>query len=143
MFLILHKWSCSLYLRAPSGVENTVFRPYFPPQSWIIIFPSTGKYYAPHLPTFRWSSFIYSFFSTRPFNQKLGSSLIYFFRLDTTSWQQYMILSHLFFLLRSTIRPKIRVHTDLLLHLCTTIRPKFMVLINLFILFVHDHSTKN
>ena len=52
-------------------------------------------------------SFILSLFCARPFDQKLGSSLIYLF------------------------------------YLYTTIRQKIRVLINLFILFVHDHSTKN
>ena len=46
------------------------------------------------------------FLFARPFDQKLGSSLIYFF------------------------------------YLYTTIRPKIRVLNNLFLLFVHDHSTK-
>ena len=66
----------------------------------------------------------YSFFSARPFDQKLESSLIYFFHLHTTIWQIYMI----FFLL-------------FILSLCTTIPPKNRVLINLLFLFVHDHST--
>ena len=72
-----------------------------------------------------WSSFIYSFFSARPFDQKLGSSLIYFFRLHTTIRQKYMI----FFL-------------SFILSLCTTIRPKNRVLINSLFLFVHNLSTK-
>ena len=67
-----------------------------------------------------WSSFIYSFFSARPFDQKLGSSLIYFFHLHKTM---------IFFF-------------SFILSLCTTIRPKNRVLINLLFLFVHDHSTK-
>ena len=53
-----------------------------------------------------WFSFIYSFFSVRPFDQKLKSALIYFF-------------------------------------MYTTIRPKVRVLINLFILYVYNNSTKN
>ena len=65
----------------------------------------------------------YSFSSAQPFDQKLGSSLIYFFHSHTTIWQKYMI----FFL-------------SLILSLCMTIRPKNRVLINFF-LFVHDHST--
>ena len=68
---------------------------------------------------------LYSFFSARPFDQKLGSSLIYFFHLHTTIQQKYMI----FFL-------------SFILSLCTTIRPKNRVLINLLFLFVHDHLTK-
>ena len=50
---------------------------------------------------------------------------------------------HLFVLLCTTIRPKIRVHTDIFLYLYTTIRPKVRVPINLFNLFVHNHSIKN
>ena len=67
----------------------------------------------------------YSFFSARPFDQKLGSSLIYFFRLHTTIRQKYLTFFLSF------------IHS-----LCTTIRPKNRVLINLLFLFVHDHSTK-
>ena len=61
---------------------------------------------------------------TRPFDQKLGSSLIYFFFLHTTIRPNYMVLFHLFFLQ------------------CTTVRSKIRVLINLFSILVHDHSTK-
>ena len=71
------------------------------------------------------SSFIYYFFSARPFDQKLGSLLIFFFHLHTTIRQKYMIFFLSF------------IHS-----LCTTIRPKNRVLVNLLLLFVHDHSTK-
>ena len=68
----------------------------------------------------------YSFFSARPFDKKIESSLIYFFRLHTTIRQKYMIFYLSF------------IHS-----LCTTIiRPKNRVLINLQFLFVHDHSAK-
>ena len=114
-----------------------------------------------------------------PFDQKSGSSLIYFLYMHTTIRPNYMVLFHLFFLLSTTLRPRPRVLTDYFsylhttirqniwssfiysffsarpfdqnleftliyfLHLRTAIRPKMMVLINLFILFAHDHSTKN
>ena len=68
----------------------------------------------------------YSYFSARPFDQKLGSSLIYFIYLHKTIRQKYLI----FFL-------------SSVLCLYTTIRPKIKFLINLFFLFVHDHSAKN
>ena len=71
------------------------------------------------------SSFICYFFSVRPFDQKLWSSLIYIFHLHTIIRQKYMT----FFL-------------SFILSFCTTIRPKVSVLIKLFFLFVHDHSTK-
>ena len=62
---------------------------------------------------------------TQPFNQKLGSSLMFFFfYLHTTIQPNYMVLFHLFFLQ------------------CTTVRSKIRVLINLFSILVHDHSTK-
>ena len=54
-----------------------------------------------------------------------------------------MVFFHLFSLLCTTIRPKIKVRIDLFLYMYTTTRPKVRVLINLFILFVHDHSTKS
>ena len=60
----------------------------------------------------------------RPFRQKLESSLNYFFYLHATIRLKYMILFHIFF------------------SICTTIQPKISLLINLFILFVHDHSNK-
>ena len=67
----------------------------------------------------------FSFFSARPFEQNVAPSLIHFFHLHTTIRQKHMI----FFL-------------SFILSLCMTIRPKNRVLINLFFLFVHDHSTK-
>ena len=48
----------------------------------------------------------------------------YFFYVHTTIRQKYMVFFHLIFLL------------------CTTIPLKIRVLINLFFLFVHNHSTK-
>ena len=99
-------------------------------------------------------------FCARPFVQKSGSTLIYFFYLHTTIRQEYMVLFylffllyttirqkymvffHLFFLLCTTIRPKNKVRTDLFLYMYTTIRPKIRVHIDLFFLFAHDHSTK-
>ena len=60
------------------------------------------------------------FICARPFDQKLGSSLINLFHLYTT------------------IRPKIRVRINLMFLYNTTIRPKIRVLINFF-LFVHNH----
>ena len=66
----------------------------------------------------------HSFFSARPFDQKLRSSLIFFFHLHTTIRQKYMIF------------------LSFILSLCRTIRPKNRVLINLLFLFVHNHSTK-
>ena len=81
-----------------------------------------------------WSSFIYSFFCARPFDQKLGSSLIYFVHFYTTIRAKYMVLFHLFFLLCTIIRPKVKLLIDLFLSLHTTIRPKYMVLFHLFFL---------
>ena len=97
-----------------------------------------------------WSSFIYSFFSAQPLDQRVGSKLINFFYLYRTIRQKYMVLFHLFFLLCTTIRqkymvffhlslflcttiwPKIKVHTDLFLYMYTTIRPKINVHIDSF-----------
>ena len=69
------------------------------------------------------SSFIHSF-CARPFDLKLGSSLIYFFHLHTTIRQKYMIVFHLFFLCAQPFDQK---SGSSLVH---------------FFLFVHDHSTK-
>ena len=98
----------------------------------------------------------------RPFDQNLGSPLIYFFYVHPTMRPKYMVLFHLFFLQCTTIRPKIRVHIDLFFYLHTTIRPnhrvlfhlfysfftarqvplKVWVFIDIFLSFAHDHSTK-
>ena len=72
-----------------------------------------------------WSTIIYSYFVAQPFDQKLESLLIYLFYLHTTIRLKYMVLFHLLF------------------RLCTIIRPKIRVLIDLFLLFVHSHSTKS
>ena len=86
--------------------------------------------------------FIYSSFCVRQFDQKLWSSLIYFFYLHTTIQSKYMVLFHLFFLLQTTFRPEYMVLFHLLFLLCTTIRVKIRGLINLFRLFAHDYTTK-
>ena len=96
----------------------------------------------------------------RPFNQNLGSPLIYLFYMHATIRQKYMVFFHLIFLFCTTIRPKIRVVIDLFFYVHATIRPKYMFLfhlffllsttvrpkitvhIDLFLLFVHDYSTK-
>ena len=95
----------------------------------------------------------------RPFDQNLGSPLIYFFYLHTTIRLKYMILFNLIFLLCTTIRPKIKVLIDLFL-LCAhdhsvKLYGSFILFLfcarpfdqklgsSLIYLFVHDHSTKN
>ena len=70
------------------------------------------------------SFFVCSFFCAWPFDQKLGSSLIYFVYLHTTIRLKYMFPFYLYFLLYTTVRSKIKV------------------LISLFLLFAHDHLTK-
>ena len=78
----------------------------------------------------------HSFFCARPFDPKLGSTLIYFSYLHMTIRQKYMVLFHLFLLLCTTIRQKYMVLFYLFLVLCTTIRPKVRVsLICLFYLY--------
>ena len=84
---------------------------------------------------------MYSFFCARPFDQKLGFSLIHFFYLHTTVQPKYMVFFHLFFLLCTTIEPKIKVLIDLFL-LFVHDHAKITVLIDLFLLSVHDHSTE-
>ena len=64
------------------------------------------------------------FFCTRPFDRSIWSSFIYSFFCVPPFDQK----------LRSTL---------IYFSMYTTIQPKVRVLINLFILFVHDHSTKN
>ena len=101
-----------------------------------------------------------SFFCTRPFDQELWSSLIYFFDLHKTIRPRIMALIDLF--LSFPINHSTKIYglhsfisfiytrpfdqniwpTFIFLLLCTTIRPKMKVLIDLFLLFAHDHSTK-
>ena len=71
-----------------------------------------------------WSSFIYSFFCSRPSDQKLGCSLIYLIYLHTTIRPKYIAFFHLFFLLCTTIRSKIRSSLIYFFYLYTIIRPK-------------------
>ena len=60
----------------------------------------------------------------RPFDQKLGSSLIYSFYLHTTSRQKYVIVFHLFFLCAQPFDEKIGSPLIYCFYLYTTIRPK-------------------
>ena len=85
---------------------------------------------------------LYSLFCTRPLDQKLGSSLIYFFRVHTTIRPKYVVFLYLLFLLCTTIRPRLRVLTYLFFlhahnHLIKICGP-----LPFIITFVHDHSTK-
>ena len=53
-----------------------------------------------------------------------------------------MVLFHLIFLLCTTIRPKIRVHTDLFLLFAHDHSTKVYGPLSFILSFVHDHSTK-
>ena len=68
----------------------------------------------------------HSFLCLQPFSRNQGPHLFIYFictqPFDQIIWSSFI---YSFFIL------------------CMTIRPKIRVLINLFILFVHDHSTKN
>ena len=75
-----------------------------------------------------------SFFCARPFDQKSGFSMIYFFYVHTTIRPKYIVFFHLIFVLCMTIRPRLRVLTDLFFYLHTTIRQKCIVLFHLFLL---------
>ena len=71
-----------------------------------------------------WSSFIYSFFSAQPFNQKLGSSLTYLFHFHTTIRQKYSIWSsffHFFFLCAQPFDQKLGPSLIYCFYLHTTI----------------------
>ena len=82
-------------------------------------------------------------FCARPNDQKLGSSLIYFFCVHTTIQPNYMVLFYLFFLLCTTIRLRLRVLTDLFLLFAHDHLTKIYGPISFIVSFVHDHSTKN
>ena len=67
-------------------------------------------------------------------------SLIFFY-LHTTIRPNYMVLFHLFFLQCTTIYGYFGIEF-INFTFKGKLRPKIRVLINLFFLFVHDHSTK-
>ena len=79
----------------------------------------------------------------RPFDQKLGSSFIYFFYVHTIIRSKYIVLFHLFFLLCMTIRRRLRVLTDLFLLFAHDHLTKRYGLLLFDLSFVHDHPTKN
>ena len=91
--------------------------------------------YSPRAPGFQPKQY------ALPFDQNLGSTLIYFFYLHTTIRQKNMTLFHLIFLLSRPFNQKSGSSLIYFFYLHTTIRPKTKVLINFF-LFVHNHSTK-
>ena len=96
----------------------------------------------------------------RPFDQKLGSSLIFFMcrRLfDQIIWSSFIYFFFwaqqfdqdlgyswiYFFCLHTTIQQKYMVFFHLFFLYCTTIWPKLRVHIDLFLIFLLEHSTKN
>ena len=81
------------------------------------------------------SSFIYSFFSARPFDRKLGSSLIFFFFICTRPFDQIIGSSFIYYFFSA--RPFDHKLGSLLIfffHLHTTIREKYMIFFHLFFL---------
>ena len=70
------------------------------------------------------------FFCARPFDQKIRSTLIYFFIFDQKLGSSIIYLFYLY----TTIRRKIRVLIDLFFYWHTTIRPNYTVLFHLFFL---------
>ena len=71
--------------------------------------------------------FLHLFFlCARPFDQQLGSSMIYFFYLHTTIPQKYMIVFHLFFPCAQTFNHQLG-SSLFFFYLCTAIRPKLKV----------------
>ena len=73
-------------------------------------------------------------FCARPFDQTLGSSLIYFFYVHTTIQPKYIVLFHLFLFLCMTIRPRLDSSLIYFLYFHTTIRQKYMFLFHLIVL---------
>ena len=60
---------------------------------WFISFICTSPF-----GQITWSSFICFFFCLRPFDQKLGSTLMYFLHLYTIIWPKIRVLMNLIFL---------------------------------------------
>ena len=63
-----------------------------------------------------WLSFIYSFFSARLFEQKLGSTLVFFFHLYTTIRPKIRVLINLIFFLVHNHLTKVRGHSYFLIY---------------------------
>ena len=82
-------------------------------------------------------------FCTRPFDQKLGSSLIYVFYVHTTIRSKYVVFLYLLFLLWTTIRPRLRVLTYLFFLFVHNHSTKIYVPLLFILSFVQDHLTKN
>ena len=82
------------------------------------------------------------FICTRPFDQFIGSSFIYFIYslVDNHSTKKMSSLIY-FFHLHTTIWQTFKNFLSFIISLCTTIQSKNRVLINFLFLFVHDHST--
>ena len=105
---------------------------------------------------------IYSllFFSAWPFDQKLGSSLIYFFMCtqpsDQNIWSSFIYtffwaqpfnkniwsFSIYCFFCPWPFDEKLRSTLIFFFYMYTAIQPKVRVLINLLVLYLHDNSTK-
>ena len=92
--------------------------------------------------TEKYDPLIFNLSFVRPFDQDLGTSLIYFFSLYTTIRQKYMVPFHLIFLLYTTIRPKIRVFIDLFLSCAHDHSTEICGFHIFFVSFVHEHLTK-
>ena len=89
------------------------------------------------------SSFICSFFCAQPLDQELWSSLICFFYLHTRRFNQHIWSSFIYsFFCARPFDQKLWSSFIYLFYLHTTIRPRIVVLIDLFFLFAHYHSTK-
>ena len=63
-----------------------------------------------------WSSFSYSFFRPRPFDQKLGSTLMYLFHLRTTIQPNIRVLINLIFILVHNHSTKVRSYSYFLIY---------------------------
>ena len=88
-----------------------------------------------------WSSFIYSFFCARPFHKNIWSSFIYSFFCARPLDQKLRSILIYFFICTRPFDVKLGSSLIYLFYFYTTIRPKIRVLIDLFFLFTHDHST--
>ena len=98
----LHKrimnFPCLLILLIHTKHKNNKMKSWTDATSWFRVPTDLFLLFAHDISTNVYDplSFILSLCTT--IQTKLGSSLIYFFYLDTTIWQKYMIVFHLFFL---------------------------------------------
>ena len=130
-FFYLHTiiWQKYMVLFHLSFLLYTTIRPRNYGPHWFISFICTQRF-----DRNIWPSFIYPFFYARPFDQKLRSTLIYFFYLNMTFDKNICSSFISSFFCARPFDQKLGSSLIYLFYLYMIIPPKFRILINLFLL---------